>query len=144
MKNKLQELFEKLRTRLDGANKRLKDFDANVKRAGEKGTSDAKAMLAGLDAKAKEQQAQIASAQSKLKDWAQHTQQVTDEKIAEWKANREVSQLENRAQDADDYADSAILVASAAVDEAERAIAVAILAQVDLDAVKSPGMGARS
>src|SRR5208337_2083491 len=137
VKSKLEEFNEKLHARLDGAVKRLKDFNANIKTAGEKGANDAKAMLASLDAKAKKQQAEIASAQSKLKELAQHTKEVTNEKIAEWKAKREVSKLENRAQGADDYADPAILVASAAVDDAERAIAVAILAHMDLDAVKS-------
>ena len=57
----------------------------------------------------------------------------TEDRIAEWKLNRESEKLERRAEDGEAYAAWAILVAAAAIDEADLAALEAIEARVDAD-----------
>jgi hypothetical protein len=144
VQSKIEKLNADVRQKLDTAEQRLKKFNTDMKAAGSKAAGDARSMIASLNAKAEQQKADIQNARTKVKDWAQHTKEVTAEKIAEWKGKKEMSKLESRAKDADDYADSAIMLASAAVDDAERAIAEAILARADLDGAKTASTGARA
>lgn len=73
-----------------------------------------------------------------MKDWAQQKKTNTSEKITEWRSQRQVKTLTDRADGAETYADAAIEVAIAAVDEAERAAVEAIVARMDADAVQAP------
>jgi hypothetical protein len=63
---------------------------------------------------------------------------ITGDKIAEWKAGLQVKKLAARADDAESYAVAAMEIASAAVDEAERATIEAVVARIDADAVQTP------
>jgi hypothetical protein len=66
------------------------------------------------------------------------TEAITADKIAEWKAERQVRKLNDRADDAESYAVAAMQIAVAAVDEAETAAIEAVVARIDADAVQSP------
>ena len=55
-----------------------------------------------------------------MKNWVDEQKLVTSDKIAEWKAKRETTKLQNRADKAERYAAATIDVAVAALDEAER------------------------
>jgi len=56
---------------------------------------------------------------------------VTADKIAQWKSERQVRKLNDRADDAESYAVAVMQVAVAAVDEAETAAIEAVLARID-------------
>ena len=73
-----------------------------------------------------------------MKVWADGKKAITANKIAEWKAQRQVRKLNDRADDAESYAVAAMQIAVAAVDEAETAAIEAVVARIDADAVQSP------
>jgi hypothetical protein len=138
----MSETFDKfcsdLRTKINDAEKRLKDLRTSAKNAGQKAKDDANAHLAGLDNKAKGQRAKIEAAEAKVKAWAQEKATITSDKIAEWKAGLQLKKLTARADDAESYAVAAMEIAAAAVDEAERAAIEAVVARIDADAVQAP------
>ena len=137
MGEKFDKSCSDLRTKIDDADKHLKSLQASAKNAGQKARDDAKAHLATLENKAKEQQAKIEESETKVKAWAQQKKAITADKIAEWKAQRQVKKLNDRADDAESYAVATMQVASAAIDEAERAAIEAVVARIDADAVQS-------
>jgi DNA repair exonuclease SbcCD ATPase subunit len=137
MGEKFDKFCSDLRTKIDDADKHLKGLQASAKNAGQKARDDAKAHLATLENKAKEQQAKIEESEAKVKAWAQQKKAITADKIAEWKAQRQVKKLNDRADDAESYAVATMQVASAAIDEAERAAIEAVVARIDADAVQS-------
>ena len=126
-----------LRTKIDDADKHLKVFRpaprTRVKRPGMM-----RRHPAALENRAKERQAKLEASEAKVKAWAQEKKTITADKIAEWKAQRQVRKLTNRADDAESYAVAAMQVAAAAVDEAETAAIAAVVARIDADAVQSP------
>jgi hypothetical protein len=138
----MSETFDKfcsdVRTKINDADKRLKDLKASARSAGQKAKDDAKAHLATLENKAKEQQTKIEASEAKVKAWAEQKKAITAEKIAEWKAQRQVKKLNDRADDAESYAVAAMQIAAAAVDEAETAAIEAVVARIDADAAQSP------
>jgi hypothetical protein len=64
-----------------------------------------------------------------MKTYFDTKQAETDAKIDEWKAKQEVQKLENRANGAEDYFSAALVVAAAAIDEANAAALDAIEAR---------------
>jgi tellurite resistance protein len=136
MNQKIDNFCNDLRSKINDADKRLKDLTVSAKSKTQQAKNEAKAHLQWLDNKAKEQQARAEASKAKVKAWVQEKKTITDEKIAEWKAQRQVRKLADRADDAEDYAAVAIDVAFGAVDEAERATIEAILARMDADTVQ--------
>ncbi|MGO9268348.1 MAG: hypothetical protein ACLQBA_26260 [Candidatus Binataceae bacterium] len=126
-----------LRVKIDEADKHLKDLKASAKNAGQKAKDDAKAHLIELENKAKAQQAQIKASEAKAKAWIEEKKTVTSEKIAEWKAQRQVKKLADYADSAGGYASVARDIAAAAVDEAARATVEALVARNDADAAQA-------
>ncbi len=126
-----------LRAKIDEADKHLKDLKASAKNAGQKAKDDAKAHLIELENKAKAQQAQIKASEAKAKAWIEEKKTVTSEKIAEWKAQRQVKKLADYADSAGGYASVARDIAAAAVDEAARATVEALVARNDADAAQA-------
>jgi len=142
MSKKIDTLCAELQTKINETDKRLKDFAENARNSGQKAKNEAKAYLEWLDNKAKEQRARTEAADAKIKAWVDQKKSVTAEKIAEWKAQRQLKKLADRADGAESYAVDAMQVAAAAVDEAEKAAVEAIIARLDADAVQAPS-GAR-
>jgi hypothetical protein len=136
MNQKIDNFCHDLRSKINDADKRLKDLRVSANSKTQQAKNEAKAHLQWLDNKAKEQQARTEASKAKVKAWVQEKKTITDEKIAEWKAQRQVGKLADRTDDAEDYAAVAIDVAFAAVDEAERATIEAILARMDADMVQ--------
>ena len=94
---------------------------------------DVQSHLERVNERIEQGRAKVSAAQADMKNWAEQRKTVTNEKIAEWKAKRELSKLQGRANDAESYAAAAIDVAVAAVDEAEQASLEAWLARQDAD-----------
>jgi uncharacterized phage infection (PIP) family protein YhgE len=138
MNQTIDNFCNQLRSKINDADKRLKDLKASADHASQKAKDEAMAQLDRLENSAKEQQARIEASKAKIKDWVQEKKTMTDDKIAEWKSQRQVKKLADRADDAESYASAAIEIAIASVDEAERAAVEAIVARMDLDAVQPP------
>lgn len=140
MSQKIGNLCDELRTKINDTDKRLKDLKASARDAGQKAKGEAKAHLDWLDKRVQEQRARIEASEAKVKAWAQEKKAATADKIAEWKAQREVKKLADRADGAEGYAVAAMQVAGAALDEAERAAVEAVIARLDADAVQAPAV----
>jgi hypothetical protein len=86
--------------------------------------------------------AKVSAAEGEMKDWAENRKVATVDKVAEWKAKRETSKLQNRADKAAQYAAAAADVALSAVDEAEQAALEAWLARQDANAAQLKNVSA--
>ena len=129
----ITQFFTELRTKVDEAEKRVKELSATAKTAADKAQSQAKAQLAGLEMKAKEHHAKLEAAEAKAKKWLEEKALATKEKIESWKAQQEVKRLDAYAKLAEDYAVASIAAAGSTVDEAARAVVEAIGARLDAD-----------
>lgn len=131
MGDKFDNFYKELRTKIDSAEKRIKDLNASAKSAGEKARLDAQAQLAELEKRAKDQLVKVKAAEAKAKSWADEKKAITSDKIAAWKAQHEAEKLVAYADFAEDYAVGSIELAIAAVEEAERAAVEALAARID-------------
>jgi hypothetical protein len=133
MNEKIESFTKELRAKLDGVDKRLKGLTANAKGATEKAKVEAKAQLAVLESRVKEQHAKLETAEAKTKAWVEEKKTATSEKIAAWKAQRDVKKLAAHADSTEQYAVVSMRLAMAAVDEAERAAVEAVVTRMDAD-----------
>ena len=76
----------------------------------------------------------VSAAKAEAKDWLEVRKSVTAERIAQWKAERATHKLQHQADTAERYAEDAVCVALAAIDEAEQAALEAWLARHEADA----------
>ena len=129
MSEKFDSFCSELRTKINDADKRIKDLKAGVASTSEKAKLEAKAQLAALENKARE---------AKVKSWVEEKKTMTQDKIAQWKEQRDVKRLGARADLSEHYAATAMEIAAAAVDEAERAAVEAVVARMDANAVQAP------
>ncbi len=141
MSEKFDNFCSDLRTKINDADKRIKGLKAGVASTSEKAKLEAKAQLAALENKAKEQKARTAAAEAKVakvKSWVEEKKTMTQDKIAQWKEQRDVKRLNARADLSEHYAVTAMEIAAAAVDEAERAAVEAVVARMDANGVQAP------
>lgn len=94
MSEKFDNFCSELRTKINDADKRIKDLKANAVGASEKTKVEAKAQLAALENKAKEQKARTAAAEVKAKAWVEEKKTMTHDRIAQWKEQRDVKRME--------------------------------------------------
>jgi len=76
---------------------------------------------------------EIEAAHARAETHRQAKMAETKAKVDEWKANLDVQRLENRAIDAEDYANETYVIASGAIDEATAAALDAIDARMAAD-----------
>ena|SRR5215831_13713442 len=136
MNEKIENFSKELRAKLDGVDKRLKDLTAGAKGATEKAKVEARAQLAALESRAKDQHAKVQSAEAKTRAWLEEKKTATSEKIAAWKAQRDVKKLAAHADSAEQYADASMRLAAASIDEAERAAVEAVVARMEAAAAQ--------
>lgn len=137
MNEKVDSFCKELRAKLDRVDKRIKDLKAGAKGATEKAKVEAQAQLAALENRARDQRAKVQATEAKTKAWFEEKKTATSEKIAVWKAQRDVKKLAAHADSAEDYAVASMQLAAAAVDEAERAAVEAVVARMDSDAAQT-------
>jgi hypothetical protein len=137
MGQRIDQLCETLRIKLTNVDSGLKDIKAKIDKKAEHAEQDVRSHLDGLRGRIKQDQKKVSAARAKVEDWVESRKVDTDAKIAEWKAKRETSKLQKRADKAEEYAAAAIVVSLAAVDEAEEAALEAYLARQDADAAQA-------
>jgi hypothetical protein len=136
MNENIESFSAELRAKLDGLDKRLKDLTASAKGVTEKAKVEAKAQLAALESRAKEQHAKVQSAEAKTRAWLEEKKAATSKNIAAWKAQHDVTKLAAYAHSTAQYALASMRLAAASVDEAERAALEAVIARMDADAAQ--------
>ena len=138
MSQKLDNVRSELRSKVNEADKHLKDIEANVKNANEKAKAELQAQLKSVESKVSGAKNRVAAADARMKSWVDEKKEMTQDAIAQWKAQRNAKKLGARADRSEDYAVAATQFAGAAIDEAERAVIEAIVARMDADSVAPP------
>jgi len=140
--DKSETLWNELRGKVSDADKRLKDLSAGVKSKSEKTKAEAKAAvtarLAVMENTVRDGKARVAADNGKMKAWVEERKTMTQDKVAQWKEQRNARTLATRADGSEQYAIAAIQMAAVAVDEAEQSVVQATLDRMDADAAAAP------
>ena len=137
MGQRIDQFCENLRQKLTMAESGLVGLKAKIDGKTRTAEQDVQSHLDRVRKRIEQGRAKVSAAQADMKNWADQRKTVTKDKIAEWKAKREVAKLQSRADNAERYAAGAIDVALAAIDEAEQASLEAWLARADADYAQS-------
>ena len=137
MVHQIDRLYVSLRSKLAEVEARMNVLKAKIDAETQQAQQDAQQELGKLRMHIEKDRSKISAAQAEIKRWIEQKKATTNEKIAEWKAKRETSKLQDRAEDAERYAVIAADVAFAAIEEAEVAALEAVLARRDTDSARS-------
>lgn len=137
MGQRIDQFCENLRQKLTMTASGLDGLKAKIDGKATHVEQDVQSHLERVNKRIEQGRAKVSAAQANMKNWAEQRKAATNEKIAEWKAKRELGKLQGRADDAEGYAAATIDVAGAAVDEAEKASLEAWLARQDADNAKA-------
>jgi predicted nucleic acid-binding Zn-ribbon protein len=135
MAQRIDQFCEDLRLKLTNIDSGLSGLKAKIDGKTQNVEQDVRGHLERVQKRVEQGRDKVSASQAELKNWVEDKKTATSEKIAEWKAKRETSKLQNRADKAERYAAAAIDIAVAAVDEAEQASLEAWLAREDANAV---------
>lgn len=122
---------KKLHDNLEAVENRAKAFKDSIQSATEKTQGEIQSKLdeARTNLEAKKQE--FDEYRAKIKTQFEQKESEVKSNIEEWKTSREIKKLEERADQAEDYANTAILLAMATMEEAEKATLEAIAARRD-------------
>jgi hypothetical protein len=134
---RIDQFCEDLRQKLTMADSGLDGLKAKINGKAVHVEQDVQSHLDRVNKRVEQSRAKIAAAQADIQEWADEKKAATSDKIAEWKAKRELSKLQGRADKAERYAAAASAVAVAALDEAEEASLEAWLARQDADSAQA-------
>ena len=134
---RIDQFCEDLRQKLTIADSGLDGLKVKINGNAVDVEQDVQSHLNRVHKRVEQGRAKIAAAQANIKEWADEKKAATSDKIAEWKAKREVSKLQGRADKAERYAAAASVVAVAALDEAEEASLEAWLARQDAESTQA-------
>ena len=137
MGQRIDQFCENLRQKLTMTDSGLEGLKTKIDAKKANVEQDVQSHLDRVRNRIEQNQANLAAAQTNMKNWVDERKATTSAQIAEWKSKRDVAKLQNRASNAEDYAAGAIDVAVAAVDEAEKASLEAWLARADADAAQT-------
>jgi tellurite resistance protein len=126
---------KQLHDNLEAVENRIKSLKTSIQSIPQKTQDEIQSKLhaakANLDAKKHE----FDEYRVKLKTQFEEKESEVKLNIEEWKESREIKKLEHRADQAEDYAATAISLAIAALDEAEKVTLEAISARLDAESV---------
>ena len=131
MSQRIDQFCEDLRLKLTNIDSGLGSLKAKIDGKAELAEHEVRSHLDNVRRRVEQGRAKVAAAQAKIKNWADDQKTATTDKIAEWKTKREVAKLQNRAEQAEQYAAAAADIAVAALDNAEEAALEAWLARQD-------------
>jgi len=133
---RIDQFCEDLRQKLTIADSGLDGLKAKINGKAVHVEQDVQCHLNRVHKRVEQGRAKIGSAQADIQEWADEKKAATSDKIAEWKAKRELSKLQGRADKAERCAAAASAVAVAALDEAEQASLEAWLARQDANSAQ--------
>jgi hypothetical protein len=133
MSEKVDQFCDKLRERLNALDGRLQAVKTSVQDLPAKAEKSVREKLDQARTKIQAQKERVEKARVDFKTRAEQKLAEGKEAINEWKAKREVRKLNTRAERAEAYAEAAIVLALASIDEAEEAVLDAVAARMDSD-----------
>ena len=145
MGQRIDQFCDDLRVKLSNIESRFDSLKAKIEGKAQNAERDVRSHLAQVQGRIEQDRAKVSAARVKVKDWVESRKTATTDRVAEWKAKREITKLQNRADEAEAYAAAAICAALSGVDEAEKAVLEAWLARLDADsapAKKTSGVAA--
>lgn len=131
MSKRIDQFCEDLRVKLTNIDSSLSGLKAKIEGKVQNAEQEARSHLEKVQKRIEQNRTKVSSAQSELRNWVEEQKTATRDKIADWRAKRETSKLQTRADKGERYAAAAIVFAMAAVDEAEQAALEAWLARQD-------------
>jgi hypothetical protein len=137
MGQRIDQFSENLRVKLTNIDNGLNGLKAKIDGKAQDAEQKVRSHLEKVQRQMEQNRAKVSASQAEVNEWVEDRKVATADKIAEWKAKRETSRLQNRADKAEQYAAAANIVASAAVDEAEQAALESWLAREDANAAQA-------
>ncbi len=133
MGEKIDEFSKKLRDDLTAADNRLQDLKGQVENANQETREAIQAKLDQAKANLDEQKRKAEDRQQRIKSYLDDKVTETQHDINDWKTKREIKKLERRAERREGYAADTVLIAMAAIDEANFAVLEALEARFDAE-----------
>jgi hypothetical protein len=134
MSTAIDNFTKQLHDNLEAVEGRIKSLKESIQSAPKKTQAEIQSKFdeakTTLDAKKQE----FDEYRAKLKTQFEEQESEVKSHVEEWKTNREVKKLEHRADRAESYANTAIFLAMATMEEAEKATLEAIAARRDAEA----------
>jgi hypothetical protein len=140
MGQRIDQFCENLRQKLTMAESGIEGLKTKINAKATHVEDDVQSHLGRVRDRVEQNRAKVAAANTEMAAWVDQRKMDTTEKIAGWKAKRDMAKLQGRADAAERYAAASIDVAAAAIDEAEQASLEAWLTRQDADSAA----GARS
>ena len=136
MSQRVDQFCEGLHERLNTIEGRIESVKTSLHELPAKAEKVVREKLDQARTKIQAEKERVEKARVDLKTRADQKIAETKEAINEWKAKREVRKLNARAERAEAYADAAMFLAVASIDEAEEAVLEAVAARNDADAAQ--------
>jgi len=139
MSTTIDNFTKQLHDNLEAVENRAKAFKDSIQSVTEKTQGEIQSKLdeARTNLEAKKQE--FDEYRAKIKTQFEQKESEVKSNIEEWKTSRELKKLEERADQAEDYANTAILLAMATMEEAEKATLEAIAARRDAKTAAGTG-----
>ncbi len=131
MAKQIDKFGEALRSKLSNIETNLNSLKSTIDAKAHHAEQDVRSHLDEVDKRLEQDRAKVTAAQAEVRNWVDEQKAATREKVAEWKTKRETAKLQHRAESAERYAGAAIVLAAAALDEAEHAVLQAWGARID-------------
>lgn len=133
MSDKIDQFCANLNRQLNAVDQRLAAMKANITASHKNTEAAVQKQLDKVKTDFEARKHEAESAREKMHAYIRDKKAETEAKITGWKTRRELDKLERRAEDAEEYAAHAVLVAVSAVDEADVAMLEAIAARIEAD-----------
>jgi hypothetical protein len=136
MSERVNKFCDGLKERLGALEKLVQSVKANVQALPGKAEKAVQDKANEARAKLRTQKERLDKTRADLKAWGEQKKAETETMIREWKTKREVKKLNARAARAEEYAEAAMFLALANIDEAEEAVLDAVAARLDAEAAQ--------
>jgi hypothetical protein len=121
-----------MQSKMKDVETRLETLKANMATQADHADKSIRAHLSTLDDNAHKAKESLDRARTEMADWVEDAKET----VGAWKEKLDTSMLHARADRAERYAEAALVVALAGVDQAEKAMLSAGLARSDAEATK--------
>ncbi|MGA2622021.1 MAG: hypothetical protein ABSF26_30890 [Thermoguttaceae bacterium] len=136
MSQRVDQFCDRLREQLNAIEGRIQSVKTDVQALPAKAEKALRDKRDEARTKVEAQKERVEKARADLKVWGEQKVAETKEAISEWKTKRETRKLQARADRSEAYAEAAVVLALASIDEAEEAILDAVAARKDADAAQ--------
>ena len=135
MSERVDKFTNGLRDRLNAAEERINSLKSRLQSAPKQAQDELRRELQAAKQKVEAGKQSVEKARTDAGQWIERKKSEAASAIDQWKAKREANKLNERAEEAEDYAVAEIEIAVATIDEDEQALLEAIVARLDADAV---------